>query len=82
MNGYFKPKFKNEKKELHTLELDDCDFASDDDDASSELKIIRLKKPCPRCGHSTLGSIKAPYCLGCNWDALLDPSFEYDKCAA
>lgn len=80
MDGYFMPKIKKERKELHLLELEDCDFISDDDVVMRPM--FRQKHSCPRCGATTRIASDAPYCLGCNWDSLTDPTYESEKCAA
>lgn len=80
MDGYFKPKFKNEKKELHTLELDDCDFISDDEAILQTM--FGQKHICPRCGAIAHIASEDPYCSDCNWDSLTAPSYEKKKCAA
>lgn len=80
MNGYFKPNFKNEKQELHCLELEDCDFVADD-----EVEIHHIKgrqHDCPRCGSIMQIAGKDPYCSECNWDSLADFTYEDAKCAA
>ncbi|OQW47589.1 MAG: hypothetical protein A4S09_14850 [Proteobacteria bacterium SG_bin7] len=68
MDGYFRPKFKNEKKELHVLELDDCDFIPDEE--VIPLRVVGRKHVCPRCGGVTHLQTEPPYCCYCNWDSL------------
>ena len=68
MDGYFKPNFKSQQKELHALELDDCEFIADDE--AHFHRIIGRKYICPRCGGVTHLQTEAPYCLYCNWDVL------------
>lgn len=80
MNGYLKPNFKNEKQELHSLELEDCDFITDDE--VEKHPINRFKHKCPRCGSSMQSSIKEPYCFDCNWDSMCDFTYEDAKCVA
>lgn len=80
MDGYFKPKFKNEGKELRLLELDDCDFIPDDEVVLQS--VFGQKHACPRCGATTHVAGDAPYCSDCNWDSLTDPTYEKQKCAA
>ena len=80
MNGYFKPNLKNEKQELHCLELEDCDFISDDEVESYPIKGFKHK--CPRCGSGMQSTVKDPYCFDCNWDSLSDFAYENEKCAA
>jgi hypothetical protein len=80
MNGYFRPKLKNERKELHLLELEDCDFVTDDEVLMQP--IFGRHHACPRCGEVSRITSKDPYCLGCNWDSLTDPIYKKQKCAA
>lgn len=80
MDGHFKPKFKNERKELYLLELNDCYFVPDDE-VVLRSKLGR-KHSCPRCGDITHIVSNDPYCTGCNWDSLTDPTYERAKCVA
>lgn len=80
MDGYFRPNFKNEKREFHVLSLDDCDFVPDDEPRTQF--IFGRKHVCPRCGSATHITGDAPYCTDCNWDSLTDPFYEKQKCAA
>lgn len=80
MDGYFRPNFKNEKREFHVLSLDDCDFVPDDEPRTQF--IFGRKDVCPRCGSATHITGDAPYCTDCNWDSLTDPFYEKQKCAA
>lgn len=80
MDGYFKPNFKNERKELHTLELDDCDFIPDDE--TFLYPAFKRKYYCPRCRTITNISGGNPYCWDCNWDSLTDLTHEKNKCVA
>jgi hypothetical protein len=77
MDGYFKPKLKKEEQELHDLELDDCDFISEDEVILHRMS--RKKQGCPRCGVSTHIISGAPYCSDCNWDSLTDLTYEKKK---
>lgn len=70
MDGYLKANFKNEKRELHALELDDCEFVPDDEVTSH--RVIGRKHVCPRCGSITRLQTEDPYCSYCNWDSLDD----------
>lgn len=70
MDGYFRPKFRNQRKELHVLELDDCDFIPDDE--VTYYRTVGRKHICPRCGGVTHLQTEAPYCSYCNWDSLED----------
>ena len=80
MNGYFEPNFKNEKQELHCLELEDCDYISEDEEEINPTK--RFKHKCPRCGSRMQSTVKQPYCFDCNWDSMCDFTNEDTKCAA
>lgn len=80
MDGYFKPNFKSERRELHALSLDECEFVPDDE-PSTQI-ISKHKRTCPRCGATAHITGNAPYCLDCNWDSLTDPFYEKQKCAA
>lgn len=70
MDGYLKPKFKATRKELRVLELDDCEFISDDEDKMQSLR--GRKHICKRCGGVTYYQTADPYCSHCNWDSLTD----------
>lgn len=80
MEGYFKPKFESQRKELHVLELDDCDFISDDEVILHP--VFGQNHSCPRCGAITRITGNDPYCSDCNWDSLTDPFSERQRCAA
>lgn len=73
------PKFINEKKELHLLELNDCDFIPDDEQILKP--IFGRKHTCPRCNAVTHISSQHPYCLNCHWDSLTDYTQRKKKCA-
>lgn len=70
MDGYFQPNFKNERKALHVLELDDCDFIPEDEVIAHQ--IVGHKHTCPRCGEVTHLQTEHPYCSYCNWDSIED----------
>ncbi len=74
MNGYLIPKFKKERKEIHGLNLEDCDFVSDDEENPNPVTTTR-KYRCHRCGATTHIHGNAPYCSDCNWDSLTDLTF-------
>lgn len=80
MDGYLKPNFKSERKELHSLSLDECDFVPDDDVILHP--IVGSKHSCPRCCATTTITGSDPYCSDCNWDSLTDPTYEKRKCVA
>ncbi len=80
MDGYFRPNFKNESKELHALEIEDCDFIPDDE--AVLYPVFKRKYSCPRCRATTNISGNNPDCWDCNWDSLTDLAHEKNKCAA
>lgn len=73
MNGYLWPKFKKQRKELHALELEDCDFISEDEEKTR--RINGRRHVCPRCGEVTYIQAEDPYCTSCNWDSLEDQNY-------
>lgn len=73
MDGYLWPKFKKQRKQLHTLELDDCDFIPEDEVTSR--RMVGRGHVCPRCSGVTRLQTKHPYCADCNWDSLEDQSY-------
>jgi len=77
MDGYYRPKFKSEEKELHTLELADCDLISDDEAISRPTHGRR--HVCPRCGAIANILDNYPYCSDCNWDSLSDPTYKKEQ---
>jgi len=74
MEGYFWPKSKKEREELHLLELDDCCFIPDDEIFMRPR--FNRKYICHRCGSITHITSEGQYCSGCNWDSLTDLTCE------
>ncbi len=80
MDGYLKPNFKSERKELYSLSLDECEYVPDDDVILHP--IVGSKHSCPRCGATTTITGSDPYCSDCNCDSLTDPTYKKRKCVA
>lgn len=80
MEGYLKANFKNEQQELHELSLEDCDFITEDEEAS--FSVLGRKHICPRCGCIARLITADPYCMECNWDSLTDLTYEREQCVA
>ena len=63
------------------------EFNPDDEDLSDCISVlVREKKEtrphrsiCPRCATRGMVNARFPYCMGCNWDSLHDPSWGYDE---
>ena len=90
MDGYFKPKLKEQINELRPLELDEVEHIGEDDEPENSL-IDPVKKSyrrseifhkCPRCKTVSKLETHDPYCPECNWDSLVDLNMGNTKCAA
>ena len=77
MDGYLKANFKSERKKVHELTLEGCDFVPDDE--VFPKKPIGRKHTCPRCRSVTELITEDPYCSYCNWDSLEDQTnYQWD----
>ena len=69
------------QKRQKKIKLSEADRRELADDLSHYVYHIKEMRPhrqhCPRCGTRSIVNAGFPYCEGCNWDSLEDPTWSH-----
>jgi ssDNA-binding Zn-finger/Zn-ribbon topoisomerase 1 len=71
---------KNFRLTNKSLDLEEYDFSDCLEVIAKDRKENRPHyKTCPRCETKAMVNTRFPYCMGCSWDSLHDPSWGHEE---